>query len=257
MAGLRTRLEAGPCLGTFVKLPRPEVIDLLALAGFDFVICDMEHAQITEAEARLVIRASAAAGLPCMVRLPDPTPGVVNRLLEAGAAGIQMPRLQTATETRRLRQMMRYPPEGRRSVGTANPLAGYGSLALPAYLAAADANALVVGQFETVRMDDPCDPMMDGLDVAFIGPVDLRVDYGLDADDAKVDKHVRTVEAAAARAGTFMGAFAGTVDAAERSLAAGYSYIAVAGDVTFLSGAAKSCVSQLRDRQQQPAEAPR
>ena len=254
MAGLRTRLGEGPCFGTFVKLPRPEVIDLLALAGFDFVICDMEHAQITEVEARLVIRASAAAGLPCMVRLPDPTPGVVNRLLEAGAAGIQMPRLQVAAEARRLRQMMRYPPEGRRSVGTANPMAGYGSRALPAYLAAANASALVVGQFETVQMEDPCDPMMDGLDVAFIGPVDLRVDYGLDADDAKVERHVRIVETAAARTGTVMGAFAGNPDAAERYLAAGYRYIAVAGDITFLSGAAKSCVSQLRDRLQKPAE---
>jgi 2-keto-3-deoxy-L-rhamnonate aldolase RhmA len=250
MAGLRGKLDAGPCFGTFVKLPRPEVIDLLALAGFDFVICDMEHAQIAEAEARLVIRASAAVGLPCVVRLPDPSAGMVNRLLEAGAAGIQMPRLQTAAEGRRLRQMMRYPPAGRRSVGVANPLAGYGSVALTTYLAAADANALVIGQFETVQMDDPCDPMMDGLDVAFIGPVDLRVDYGLDTDDERVERHLRIVEAAAARTATAMGAFAASPDAAERYLAAGYRYIAVSGDITFLHASAKSCISQLRNRLQ-------
>lgn len=249
MADFRSSLEARPCFGTFVKLPQPEIIDVLALAGFDFVICDMEHAQISEAEARSVIRACAAAGLPCLVRLPDPAPGLVNRLLEAGAAGIQMPRLQTAAQTARLHQMMRFPPAGTRSVGVANPLAGYGSVPLASYLRLADTNALVVGQFETRQIDEPCDPMMEGLDVAFIGPVDLSVDYGAPAESghAEVARHVEAVEAAAARTQTMMGTFAGSAEAARRYLKAGYRYVAVAGDVTFLASAARTCVSQLQD----------
>jgi 4-hydroxy-2-oxoheptanedioate aldolase len=249
MADLRSMLESGPCFGTFVKLPRPEVIDLLARAGFDFVICDMEHAQIAEEEARMVIRACAANDMPCMVRLPDPSSGLVNRLLEAGAAGIQMPRLQNAAQTAWLRRMMRFPPGGSRSVGVANALAGYGSVPLASYLALADASALVVGQFETVQIDDPCDPMMEGLDAAFIGPVDLAVDYGLGADNAAVDRHVQMVEAAAARTGTVMGAFAGNSEAAQKYLRAGYRYLAVAGDITFLASAANGCVSRLRDQE--------
>jgi 2-keto-3-deoxy-L-rhamnonate aldolase RhmA len=249
MADFRRMLQARPCFGTFLKLPRPEIVDILALAGFAFVICDMEHAQISEPEARSVIRACTAADLPCLVRLPDPAAGLVNRLLEAGAAGIQMPRLQTAAQTTALHQMMRFPPAGTRSVGVANPLAGYGTLPVASYLQQADASSLVVGQFETRQIDEPCDPMMDGLDVAFIGPVDLAVDYGAvgESGHADVTRHVQAVEAAAARTGTTMGAFAGDTGAARRYLEAGYRYLAVAGDVTFVAGAARSCVSQLRE----------
>ena len=90
------------------------------IAGFDFVICDMEHAQISEPEARTVIKACAAVGLAVIVRLPEPIQGLVNRLLEAGAVGIQMPRLRTRQETRSLYEMMHYPPQGARSVGNTN-----------------------------------------------------------------------------------------------------------------------------------------
>ena len=125
--GLHGLLGERACFGMFLKLPRPEVVDLLAIAGFDFVICDMEHAQISEAEARAVIIACAAAGLPVTVRLPEPVQGQVNRLLEAGAVGIQMPRLRTSAETRSLRSMMHFPPRGPARSGTPTPGRGTGA----------------------------------------------------------------------------------------------------------------------------------
>lgn len=246
---LKQRLRLGPCIGTFLKLPRPEVVDILALAGFDFVICDMEHAQIAETEAREVIRACVAAGLPVVVRLPEPVQGLVNRLLEAGAVGIQMPRLRSAQETRQLHSMMHFPPVGTRSVGNANPLAGYGAVPIPKYLEQENARVLTIGQFETREMDQPCDPMFEGLDVAFIGPTDLSVDFGAPGNfsDPTVQQRVAEVEDAAAKAGTIMGAFAGTLEETQRYLAAGYRYIAVSGDISLLSKGAKSLVSKLRE----------
>lgn len=237
-------LEERPCFGTFLKIPRPEVVDLLALAGFDFVICDMEHAQVSEAEARDVIKACAGVGLAVTVRLPEPTQGLVNRLLEAGAVGIQMPRLRTARETKALYDMMHFPPQGSRSVGNANAWAGYGAVPVVQYLEECNRRALVIGQFETRQVDDPIDPMMQDLDVAFIGPMDLSVDFGVPGkfDDPVVLERIGQVEQAAKRNGTHMGAFVGTPEKAAQLVKAGYRYLAVGGDVSLLAGAAKNLV---------------
>ena len=241
-------LAERPCFGTFLKLPRPEVVDLLALAGFDFVICDMEHAQVSEIEARTVIKACAAVGLPVTVRLPEPTQGVVNRLLEAGAVGIQMPRLRTSADTRSLYSMMHFPPKGTRSVGNANPWAGYGTVPVARYLEESNTRALVIGQFETREVEEPIDPMMEGLDVAFIGPTDLSVDFGVPGqpDHPEVAARIQRVEEAAARTGTYMGAFVGSVKQASKLAAAGYRYLGVSGDITLLGNAARDLVSSLR-----------
>jgi 2-keto-3-deoxy-L-rhamnonate aldolase RhmA len=113
MGTLLETMAVRPLVGTFLKLPRAEVVEVLGLAGFDFVICDMEHGQVTESDARSVVRACAANGIHGIVRVPEPSAGVVNRLLEAGAAGISMPRLRSAAEARDLRAMMRFPPGAR------------------------------------------------------------------------------------------------------------------------------------------------
>jgi 2-keto-3-deoxy-L-rhamnonate aldolase RhmA len=240
-------LKERACFGTFLKLPRPEVVDLLALAGFDFVICDMEHAQVTEMEARTVIKACAAAGLPVTVRLPEPTQGVVNRLLEAGAVGIQMPRLRNRNDTNSLNKMMHFPPEGTRSVGVAHAWAGYGTVPVTKYLEESNKRALVIGQTETREIDESIDKMMENLDVAFIGPMDLSVDFGYPGqfDHPEVAARIREIEEAAARTGTYMGAFVGTVEQTAKLVAKGYRYLAVSGDVTILGNGAKNLVTSL------------
>jgi 2-keto-3-deoxy-L-rhamnonate aldolase RhmA len=244
---LHLALTERACFGTFLKIPRPEVVDLLALAGFDFVICDMEHAQISEQEARTVIKACAAVGLPVTVRLPDPRQGLVNRLLEAGAVGIQMPRLRNRAETKSLHQMMHFPPEGARSVGNANAWAGYGTVPVSRYFSDSNARALVIGQFETREIDEPIDEMMQELDVAFIGPMDLSVDFGVPGqfDHPDVVARIRRIEEAAKRTNTYMGAFVGSVEQTAKLAAAGYRYLAVSGDITMLGNSARSLVASL------------
>jgi 2-keto-3-deoxy-L-rhamnonate aldolase RhmA len=245
---LRERLDDPPSFGTFVKLPQPEVVDVLALAGFDFLICDLEHAQIDEAGARTVIRASNAANVPCLVRLPDPEPGMVNRLLEVGAAGLQVPRIRRASQVKELVEMTRFPPHGRRSVGTANPRASYGDLPVSDYVDGRRPAPVLVGQLETRELEEPVESVLQDLDVAFIGPVDLAVDFGaLDgADSASMTAHIRRVESAAAAVGTSLGIFAGDSSAAFELAAAGYTYVVVAGDLTFLRSGAQEITRALR-----------
>lgn len=250
---LRDRLLAGPIFGTFYKLPRPEVADVLALAGFDFAICDMEHAQMAETEARAAIRACVANELPVVVRLPEPTQGLVNRLLEAGAAGIQMPRLKTSAEVQQLYAFTHFPPRGCRSAGNANRLAAYGGRPLAQYIDLADSGVLLVGQFETREGERPYEPVVRELDVAFIGSTDLSVEFGVPGtpEHPAVLSHAAVIEAAAFREGTFMGAFVDSAEAARRKIVAGYRYLAVSSDISLISREAHRLVTTLRELREQ------
>ncbi|HEY4276781.1 MAG TPA: aldolase/citrate lyase family protein [Conexibacter sp.] len=244
MSPLREAMHRGPVLGTFLKLPRPEVVDLLALAGFDFVVCDLEHAQMSEGDARTVLLAARAHDLPVVIRVEELARGTINRLLEQGAAGIQLPRTRSAEDVRALVDLTRFPPVGSRSVGTAHLAAGYGRQPLADYVDDEARRPLLVGQFET-RGDAAA---VAGLDVAFLGTVDLTVDHGVPGrlDDPAVGARIAQIETAARADGVALGAFAASVDQARAFAAAGYRYIAVSGDVSMLAAGARDAIRETR-----------
>ena len=193
--------------GIFLKLPSTEVVDIVHRCGLDFAVVDLEHSQLSEAQARALVRHGAALGLPMVVRLAELDAGLVNRLLEAGAAGIQLSTVRTVAQIEQLRSATRYAPAGRRSVSLAHPAAAYGATALADYLAdQRQRPPLVIAQIETAQTQDSLDALMAaGPDVAFIGSTDLSVDLGLDG--ARVDARVEEIAAAATAAGVALGAF--------------------------------------------------
>ncbi|MBO0685188.1 MAG: hypothetical protein J2P45_18705 [Candidatus Dormibacteraeota bacterium] len=249
-------LKRGPCFGPFLKLPRPEVVDLLKQAGFDFVIVDMEHAQISEVEARSVIQACAAAGLPAVVRLPDASSGIVNRLLEVGAVGIQMPKVRARADAERLRAMMHFPPEGVRSIGIANRWAQYGAVPTSRVVSEANARSVAIGMFETREFADPMEEILKPLDAVFIGPGDLSIEFGLPGDHPDVKAHIRRIEEAARNTDTILGYAASTPQQAAALAARGYRYIALSNDVAMLSGAARGLLAALKEARATAVEAP-
>lgn len=255
---LRDKINARAVLGTFVKLGRREVVEILALAGLDFAICDLEHSQITEAEAGHMIAAGKSCGLPIIVRVADFGPGQINRLLEAGAAGIQLPQVQTREQVAAFRSACKYPPEGSRSVSLAQPAAGYGSEPLAEYLQRSNREVLLVGQLESRELEQPLASLMNGLDVAFIGSLDLTVDMGVPGklDDQAVQNRLREIEHAAALAKVHLGIYADSPDRAAQAAAAGYRMIALSSDLGALSTAAKGWTKQLQELTATPAGKP-
>jgi 4-hydroxy-2-oxoheptanedioate aldolase len=192
----------------FVKLGATEVLDIAARSGLDFVVVDLEHSQLSEADGLRLARHAAAIGLPALARLPELDRGAVNRLLEAGAHGIQLSTVRSVAQVEALRAATRYAPEGNRSISLAHPGAAYGGVPLGDYL---EGEALsppeLVVQIETAETDDPLpDVLAAGADVAFVGTTDLSVDLGL--DPARLRERVEAIAAAAARAGVELGGFA-------------------------------------------------
>lgn len=193
--------------GLLVKLAATEVVDVLAASEVDFALVDLEHSQLSEGDALRLVRHAHALGFPALVRIAELDRGLVNRLLEAGAAGIQLSTVRTAAQVEGLRAACRYAPAGTRSVSLAHALAGYGATPLPDYLAAQGDGPLVVAQVETADTDDPLDAILAARpDVVFVGVVDLTVDLGLDAE--RVRARVDEIASAAERVGVALGGYA-------------------------------------------------
>src|SRR5690242_5227987 len=111
------RLRTGEkLLGTIVTLPSPEVAELLALCGFDWLFIDLEHGPADVLTAQRMLQASRC---PCLVRPPDSSDASLKRVLDIGAAGVIVPGVQSAAEVERIVSACRYPPAGRRGVGGA------------------------------------------------------------------------------------------------------------------------------------------
>jgi 4-hydroxy-2-oxoheptanedioate aldolase len=246
---LRDRLAGGETLvGTFAKLPGADAGELLAAAGFDFAIVDREHSQLADGEARALVRTLRAAGLPALVRVPGLDRGEVNRLLEAGAAGIQLSTVRSAGLARALRQALHYPPGGARSISLAHARAGYGRLGLADYLAASDGMGapLAVTQIETATTDDPLAEILKaGADVAFIGSTDLLVDVGL--DPARAAARSEAIVAAAGEAGIPWGGFAADAAAARKMAEQGARYVVVGSDLALLGAACRDAAAAVRE----------
>jgi 4-hydroxy-2-oxoheptanedioate aldolase len=204
LSSLRARLAEGRAVGTFVKLPALESIDLCASA-LDFCVVDYEHSQLSEADVLRLVRHADARGFPAVVRIPRLDAGLVNRLLEGGAAGVQLSSVRRADDVRGLRAAMRYAPDGRRSISLAHPQAGYGGTALREYLGSVEPPVVVI-QLETLETDDPLSEIAQaGADVIFLGLTDLLVDCGL--DDKAAAARADEIAAAAADAGVVLGGF--------------------------------------------------
>jgi 2-keto-3-deoxy-L-rhamnonate aldolase RhmA len=196
-----------PVRGLFVKLPSPEVIDLVAASSFDFAVVDLEHSQLAHVDAFRLLRHAQALEFPALARIATAERGLVNRLLEAGAAGIHLSTVHRASEVTELRKMCRYAPDGARSVSLTHPGGRYGGLDLGEYLGAQGRGPIVVAQIETEETEDPLDEIVAaGPDVLFLGVTDLTVDCEL--DPVRVQARIDELAAAAEAAGIPLGAFA-------------------------------------------------
>lgn len=232
---LRRRLDDGPVLGTFVKLARAEVVTLLARCGMDLLVLDLEHSEASDADAREALVAARLARVPVVVRVDGPDRGRINRLLELGAAGIQLPRVAHADDVAQLVSLTRYPPAGTRSVSTTQAMGAYGGVGLHDLLAAAAASRpLLVAQIETAEVDDSLWDALAQVDVAFLGTTDLSVTAGTPGDLTVVAPLIRRLEEVAGACGVHLGVFAAEAGL-EDHLARGYRMAVVGSDLDALA----------------------
>src|SRR3974390_460076 len=147
-ASLREALRGPkPLIGTLVTTAAPEIAEVLALAGFDWLFIDLEHGSLSIQDAQRAIQAVAGRCF-CVVRVPDATAENIKRVLDTGCDGFIAPHVNSADDARTIVALAKYPPVGVRSVGLGRAQ-GYG-LSFAEYIASANDRVAVIVQAEHV-----------------------------------------------------------------------------------------------------------
>jgi 2-keto-3-deoxy-L-rhamnonate aldolase RhmA len=169
-----------PVFGIFCCLPLPQVIELIAGAGFDFVIIDNEHTLINPETLENMLRAADASGIPALVRVPGSAAAEIARVLDAGAQGVVLPRVRSREQASAAVRLCRYAPEGDRGLA-AGRAAAYGNTDLPALLARANQDVLVVPMIEDREGVDAIDEIasLPGVNLIIEGAADLSQSLGV------------------------------------------------------------------------------
>jgi 2-dehydro-3-deoxyglucarate aldolase len=201
---LKTALAAGtPTLGSWVTLDHPAVAEVMARAGFDWLVVDLEHTGIDMAGAERLIRAIDGAGVPPIVRLPGNDAALAKRVMDCGAHGILVPMVNSAAEAAEAVASVYYPPRGTRGVGLYRAQ-GYGA-SFAEYRRWLEDNAVVVVMIETIAAVAAIDAILavPGVDAWIVGPYDLSASMGRpgDLDHPDMARALERVLAAGRKAG--------------------------------------------------------
>jgi 2-dehydro-3-deoxyglucarate aldolase/4-hydroxy-2-oxoheptanedioate aldolase len=246
---LRGRLAAGePTVGIFVGAASPVTAEVCAAARADWVLLDLEHGAGGEEQVGVVVLAAASYGVPTVVRAESAARIRLGRILDLGAAGVMLPRLNTAAEVREALRHLRYPPEGDRGVATYNRACRFGLD--PGALDRANQEVLAVVQIESARAVEQVEEIaaLDRVDVLFVGPRDLSHDLGVPGD-LRAPRYLAAldrVRAAAHRFGRGCGLLVPDGAAAAERHAEGWTFVAVGSDTTLLASAVAAELARAR-----------
>lgn len=202
---LRTRLAAGQRVyGLINSIPAPLLVEMIGYAGYDFVILDLEHVGVDPQTLENMIRAAESCGLTPLVRVPGIQPDTILRVLDAGAMGIVVPRVQDSEQARQAVRASRYHPLGERGI-SGGRTTGFGTLDLQEYMALANREIMVVAMIEDRAGVENIDTIVavPGIDMVLEGAIDLSQSLGIpgQAQHSDVQAAIRRVAAACAAHG--------------------------------------------------------
>jgi 4-hydroxy-2-oxoheptanedioate aldolase len=183
---LRRRLEAGHRVaGPIVNFASTWFVDLCGPMGFDFVLIDCEHGPMSPETVEPMIRAAEAAGISPLVRVPVNAAHEMLRYLDIGAAGIKVPRVETAADARAAATALRYPPLGTRGFARSTRAAHYGVAdTIGEYVERANRELMLIVLVETAEGVRNIDAIAQtpGVDLVALGPGDLAMSMGYAGD---------------------------------------------------------------------------
>jgi 2-keto-3-deoxy-L-rhamnonate aldolase RhmA len=162
----------------------PEVTRVFAAAGFDYVFIDMEHGAFDFETVHEMIVASNQAGITPVVRVGELLYSLVSRLLDTGAQGIVLPRVEDPNRLAEALTWMKYPPHGVRGYGILPQYVDYETQTMADVIEHMNSNVMMVVQFESVPALDRANELLSqpGVDVGMIGPADLSIALGVPGD---------------------------------------------------------------------------
>lgn len=250
LPALRERLRSGkPLIATFSIIPSVEVVELIALAGFDAIIIDLEHGSHGSEALGPLILAATARGIYPLVRVRTSRPSEIGAALDAGAAGVIVPQIGSLGEAEKAVRAARFAPEGNRGANPFVRAADYSGRLEWFAEANRDVAILLMIEGQSALLAAREIAALPNLDGIFIGPMDLSHALGVPGEmgHPKVVEAITSVIAACKASAITAGIFSGTPEATKRWLAEGVTLPAVSADtITFLR-ALKAVVEETKN----------
>lgn len=246
---IRDKVRArAPLIGTFLNLGSTLAAEACALAGFDWLLVDLEHGGRGEDGLLGQLLAGAAHDVPMFVRVESDSRIRAGRVLDAGASGVMFPRLETVEEVKTAVRHLHYPPDGDRGVATYNRSCGFG---VAAEMLERSGSLIVAAiQIETLAALESVEEIarVPGVDVVFVGPRDLSHALGVPGqlEHPTFREALGRVSRAAEAAGVAAGILAASAEAAAQYTHEGFTFVAVGSDSTTLVMAARTSVRSFR-----------
>ncbi|WP_019586020.1 HpcH/HpaI aldolase family protein [Deinococcus apachensis] len=256
LSRLAERFAAGETvLGGWLHLPGGVSAEVMGHAGYDALTVDLQHGLIGEGGLVATLEAIAATPAVPLVRVPWLHPPDLMRALDAGAAGVICPMIDTPGQARALVQACRYPPRGGRSFGPTRARLVYGD----DYGVRADLDTLVFAMIETGEALGNLEAILDtpGLSGVFVGPGDLSLSLTgratLDFRGGEPAGAVARIAQETLRRGLIPGIFTPGAELARAAMDLGYRFVTPGSDLALLAGAARAVLGELRGQQPTPA----
>jgi 4-hydroxy-2-oxoheptanedioate aldolase len=247
---LRSRIRAGETLyGSFLQLGSPVAAELVARAGFDWLIIDLEHGAGTETELLASLLAVSTTRTTALVRPQSAERIRIGRALDHGAHGLMIPRIDLPEQAREAISFMRFPPDGVRGLALSTRGAG---LTERGHTQVRDINEHLVGiiQIESPSAVEHADEIaaIDGVDVLFVGPADLSHSLGIPGqfDHPRYLAAVERTIAAAETHGKATGILLRDSTTLARHVELGFRFIGIGADLAFIADGARAVVAAAR-----------
>lgn len=226
-------------IGTWMKLPVPELMEIVRFAGYDFVVIDLEHGLHDARSMALGVLAAQSVGLRAFVRVLGPGVPELQGALDAGADGVFVPHVDSRRTAEQVVAACRFAPRGQRRGSPTTRFGGWSTSTQEELVRAGDA-LTVIAQVESPDAVAAIDEIVavEGIDAVFIGTYDLSLAAGIDSGSAEFAAHIATVERAAAGRRALGSPAVDGADAA-RLAERGYRFAMVGSDVTFLGEGAQ------------------
>ena len=236
-------------IGAWASLDSPASAELLARAGLDWVVVDLEHGAATEASLLAHLYALDAGGTTALVRPPSGERLRVGRALDLGAAGIVIPRLDTAEQVREAVTFLRYPPAGQRGVALLTRGARLGTVN-HAGVAALNDDIVGIIQIESPLALEAAEEIasIDGVDCLFVGPADLSHSLGIPGQFANptYQSALRKVVDACRKHGKAPGILLYDHATFRPHLDLGYTFVGVGADVSYVNDGIRAALAAAR-----------
>lgn len=238
-------------LGLFVKCPHPEMIEAMALAGFDFAVVDMEHTPLGPRDLYPLVLAAESRGMPLIVRIPQKLDAYFKWCRDLNVSLIQVPNVETVEDVKYAIRHTYFSPMGERGLCRFVRAANFSALTKDAYLERANSNNQLIFQIEGKNALDNLPAILEELppqSSIFIGPYDLSQSLGKPGQiwDAEVVAAMDGIIEMCRPKGVKVGTFTDTPEGLEFWAKRGLAYLEYASDLNVFISGSKSLIDSLR-----------